>query len=178
MENTKLDIVLVDIDGCLVSYPAVFLQWVEKTTGIKHEDIEDMKASMTKDEYEEIKQSYRNSGVKRILPIRPGARKTLKLFKKHKWIIWIATKRPNIAPVNRDTRYWLDNHIPYDLLLFMDDKRKLFDGSNNIKMVIDDDATLLDWVSVNRKHIRTSNGNWNEIRKQLLEINQVGCRNE
>lgn len=158
---------MLDIDGILIEYPKVFLIWTKSTKDLDFMTLEEMKESMTVEQYEAIKKEYRYSGVKRELPIVDGAKEIMLMLKKLKWNIWVVTSRPNMHPVNTDTRYWLDNNVPYDKLTFQKDKKKLFNKSNGIKLVVDDNQEFLEWVKQNHTDIYVSNGNWNELEKWL-----------
>ena len=160
-------IIMVDIDGPLVDYPKCFLDWVENNKDLHFDDLDNMKEQLSRREYEDIKEQYRFSGIKRKLPIINDAKETLMFFKQKGWKIWIVTRRPNISPVNVDTKYWLDyNAIPFDQLIFSQDKTQLFNGGNNICIVVDDDIFLLKWVSENTKAMGFV-GDWEFIRKTL-----------
>jgi len=162
-------IAIIDIDGVLVDYPNVFLEWVEKNKGILFTDLNEMKNAMSVEKYESIKKEYRDSGIKRVLPIKGNAKEILELLKQQKWKIWVVTSRPDMCPVNVDTKFWLDNNLPYDKLIFMKNKKKLFDKENGIKLIIDDNKDFLRWVSSYHKQIFVSDGNWQKLHTWILE---------
>jgi phosphoglycolate phosphatase-like HAD superfamily hydrolase len=77
------------------------------------------------DVYREIKLAYRQGGMKRTMPIFPGAKELCHSVKEHGAELWMTTTRPylsldNIIP---DTVEWLHRHdIQYDGMLFDEDK--------------------------------------------------------
>lgn len=146
------NIAIIDIDGCLVDYPNVFLSWVFEFKGISFSSLQDLKDSMSLNKYEKLKHSYRVSGIKRQLPLLPNALETLSVIKSRGMKIWIATTRPEWEPVASDTKYWLDkNNLPYDDLFFLANKQSFLKTvkDDRIRIIIDDDYTVVDFVSKN-----------------------------
>lgn len=146
------NIVITDIDGCLTDYPKVFLSWVSEYKGISFNSLEALKASMSHDDYEALKYSYRISGVKKSLPVYPNAKETLEMLKRSGMEIWIVTRRPNWEPVVSDTKFWLGkNNLPYDEIFFVANRKDFFKNTldSGVRVVIDDEYEVLDFVSNN-----------------------------
>ena len=147
------DIVITDLDGCLTDYPRVFLSWISEVKGLSFDSLEALKASMSHDDYEDLKHSYRISGVKRRLPLFPDAKETLEGLKRNGVDIWIVTRRPRWEPVVSDTKYWLNaNYLPYDELFFVSNKQAWIRQSpekERIRVVIDDELAVLEFASNN-----------------------------
>jgi len=138
--------VATDIDGCLSEYPKHFLNWVEKYEGNKFIDILDLKNSRSEEEYEILKNTYRNSGIKRTLPLLDQAQKTLTEISRQGYKLCVVTTRPKTEPVYTDTEYWLNNNdIPYDELQFTNNKVSYFleKGIDNFEIIIDDDYEVI-----------------------------------
>lgn len=147
------NIVITDLDGCLTDYPEVFLSWVAENRGLPFDSLEAMKTSMSRDDYEEIKHSYRISGVKRNLPVCPGVKEALEGLKRNGMDIWVITTRPNWEPVFSDTKYWLNaNNLPYDELFFVSNKPAFLEQnlSKGIRVVIDDNYEVAEFISINQ----------------------------
>ena len=180
------NIVITDLDGCLTDYPRVFLSWVAENRGLPFYSLEAMKASMSRDDYEEIKHSYRISGVKRNLPVCPGVKEALEELKRNGIDIWAVTTRPSWEPVFSDTKYWLNaNNLPYHELFFVSNKREFIEQhlDKGIRAVIDDNYEVAEFVSnnqdvyalyFNKDHRVVTNkkivvvNNWKEIQDYLI----------
>lgn len=146
------NIVIIDLDGCLTEYPRVFLSWVADVRGLSFGSLEAMKASMSRDDYEEIKHSYRVSGVKRSLPVCPGAKEALEELRRNSMDTWVVTTRPSWEPVFSDTKYWLKaNNLPYNELFFVSNKLIFVKQnlSKGIRAVIDDNYEVAEFISSN-----------------------------
>lgn len=148
-------IALIDIDGCLVKYPDHFIDWVEKTYHLKFMDIKEAKNRLGLKTYEKIKNNYRKSGIKRLLPIEPGAKETLDKLSRDKYLIWILTTRPKIHPVFEDTIFWLEKKgIPYTKLLFVKNKINFINKhlEKKLSILIDDDYKVIEFLSKKKKN--------------------------
>lgn len=141
-------IILIDIDGCLNTYPDCFIEWVNKKYLTSYVNIKTFKKSLITYLYELIKEDYRNCGAKRDIPIQEGAKEVIDILSEGNTII-IITNRPNRFPINRDTRYWLiKNKIRFDLLIFLEDKYRFVETKNTkIKLIIEDDEKLVNSLS-------------------------------
>ena len=135
--------VMVDIDGVLTDYPGCFLRWVEENTGINYVNVQVMKSVLGIPAYEIIKEQYRDSGVKRSLPLNQDAFEILVVCKRMDYIILVVTTRPDREPVRTDTMFWLhDKHIPYDNVFFVTDKKE-FVKEHTIDIIMDDEMDKL-----------------------------------
>jgi hypothetical protein len=145
MPAEKNKIVIVDIDGVLVDYPNCFLEWVTSNTGKQYDSLQCMKDSMTRDEYEAVKEAYRCSGVKRVLKLNSFCRELLETCRLMGLSIWVVTTRPNREPIVGDTMFWLDANTPYDFVFFVMDKTEFVRSMkmNNLVMVLDDELGRL-----------------------------------
>lgn len=177
------NIVITDIDGCLTDYPAVFLSWLSEFKELSFNSLEELKDSISNDEYEVLKHSYRTSGIKRNLPVFSGAKETLNGLKKKGMIIWIVTTRPGWEPVLSDTKFWLDkNEMCYDELFFVNNKQVFIEQmiDRGIKIAIDDEYEVVEFASnlnINALHFNNQNksinnkivvvNNWREIQDYL-----------
>ena len=129
-----------DIDGCLNDYPNEFVAWAAELCSTSFKDLNDMKAKLSSDEYQKVKDTYRSSGQKRRLTILPEARDVLaKVAKTHQ--IWVVTSRPVIHQVEADTEFWLKkNEINFTNLIFNDAKADLLlEHKDDIDFIVDDD---------------------------------------
>lgn len=183
---TYKNIVISDIDGCLTDYPNVFLSWVADNTNLSFNNIQDLKNSISNKKYKSLKNLYRTSGVKKDLPIKPGAKETFEEFKRQNRTIWIVTTRPKCEPVMSDTIHWLNkNKITYDEIFFVDDKISFFKTmiDYGILIVIDDEEYIIDFAienldayaflfntSIKYLEFKTKIGvdNWSDVQKHII----------
>lgn len=129
-------VVAVDIDGTLADYHHWFFRFARQWLGVSHEKAErwlDYDGSMRIADwmriedrtYREIKLAYRQGGMKRSMPLIPGARELMEMLRRNDVQIWITTTRPylRLDNIDPDTREWLRrNEIPFDRLMYEDDK--------------------------------------------------------
>jgi hypothetical protein len=134
-------LVLVDIDGFLTDYPGCFLKWVSYFKKKEYYSIDEMKDSLSTKEYEDIKEAYRCSGIKRELSLNPFCRELLMICWKMGFIIWIVTTRPEREPIKSDTIYWLNRNIHYDSVFFVEDKKAFISSIKGyqLMMIMDDE---------------------------------------
>lgn len=150
-------IVVCDIDGTLGDYHGHFQWFVSKywnmpalvsgTTpwgnwnGIG--EFEEF-LGITKQQYREAKLAYRQGGMKRWMPLYPGAKEMIRELRTMGAEVWIATTRPwqRLDNIDPDTRFWLEIHgIEIDGLLYGEDKyRQLCEAvdKERVAAVIDD----------------------------------------
>lgn len=128
-----LPVVALDIDGTLGDYHSHFLDFAENWLGVKkawsmrYDGSVDLATFMgvTKDNYRMIKLAYRQGGMKRSMPVFPGAIELSYNLKRLGVELWITTTRPylRLDNVDPDTREWLHrNRIQYDGLIYDADK--------------------------------------------------------
>lgn len=126
-------VIAVDIDGSTGEYHEHFRWFAELYLGKKLEldwDPE-FKGSfnralhISKRTYREVKLAYRQGGMKRCMPVRPGAAEMTRELRKQGAQIWICTTRPflRLDNIDPDTREWLRrNKIQWDHLIYGDAK--------------------------------------------------------
>lgn len=128
-------VVAIDIDGTISDYHYHFLSFarlyldlpVDRTYYMRYDGTTDLATflGISKEHYREVKLAYRQGGQKRLQPILPGARELLQEIHRIGAEIWLTTTRPwmKFDSTNPDTIHWLEkHHIPYDHLLYDDDK--------------------------------------------------------
>jgi hypothetical protein len=167
--NQNDPVVGIDIDGTLGQYHDHFLAFARDWLGAPEfwpgpkvargehqywpDDAYDGSCTLaeymgiSKARYRQCKLAYRRGGLKRSMPVYPGARELLATLRRRAWVV-LCTTRPylhmdNIEP---DTVEWLRrNRLPYDALLmgehkYRDLKRQYGDY---VAAVLDDDPALL-----------------------------------
>ena len=150
-------VVALDIDGTLGDYHGHFTRFAEQWTGRPMPDPAAINPGlplhrhlgMAKSTYRACKLAYRQGGMKRSMPVYPGAADMIREFRKAGADVWICTTRPylRLDNIDPDTRHWLRrNHIQYDGVLF--GERKYRDlarivGADRVVAVLDD---LVDMV--------------------------------
>lgn len=147
-------IVACDIDGTLGDYHGHFHWFCSKyfaRPGLTYHqdpwngegDFEDY-LGLTRVEYREAKLAYRQGGMKRWMPLYPGAKEMIRELRSMGAEVWIATTRPwqRLDNIDPDTRFWLEIHgIEIDGLLYGEDKyRQLCEAvdKERVAAVIDD----------------------------------------
>lgn len=151
-------VVALDLDGTLGDYHLHFTRFAEQWTGRKMPDPADINPGlplhkhlgMSKATYRQCKLAYRQGGLKRSMPVYPGAADMIREFRRAGAEVWICTTRPylSLARIDPDTRHWLRrNHIQYDGVLYGENKyRDLVKNVNRdqVVAVLDDLVALLE----------------------------------
>lgn len=124
-------IVCLDIDGTLGEYHRHLLEFMHKYFGHSLQtgwtgagNWEDY-LGLTQEQYREAKLAFRQGGMKRTMPLIPGADSLPRVAKALGAEVWITTTRPwmRLDSVDPDTREWLRrNGIEYDHLLYDEHK--------------------------------------------------------
>lgn len=144
-------VVAVDIDGTLAGYhwqlerfaTAYWDLAIPKSRWNGVGDFEDH-LGMTQLQYREAKLAYRQGGYKRVAPMYDRAFEFMNSLRELGLEIWITTTRPwsRLDNVDPDTKFWLSrNNIPYDHLLFDDDKYRVLSeivDDGRVVAVLDD----------------------------------------
>lgn len=128
-------VVAIDIDGTIGSYHPHFVWFAQMYTGRTMEPDwrPEFKGSfsralhISKPTYREIKLAYRQGGMKRSMPIRPGAAELSRSLRRAGAQVWICTTRPylRLDSIDPDTRHWLKrNGIHWDHLIYGERKYK------------------------------------------------------
>jgi hypothetical protein len=122
-------VVALDIDGTLGNYHAHFLWFAERWLGQPMPSEYDINPGRRLHEfmnvphhvYRECKLAYRQGGLKRFMPVYPGASELTRNIRNAGAEVWICTTRPymRLDNIDPDTREWLGrNHIDYDAVIF------------------------------------------------------------
>ena len=148
-------VVAVDIDGTLGMYHDHFLSFAEGWFGYKfgrdykgYEELNDF-MGVTKIDYRACKLAYRQGGLKRTMPVYPGARELVDALREAGAEVWLTTTRPylRLDNVDPDTREWCRRQgIEYDGLIYDDDKYDRLDdivGGSRVVGVLDDLVPLV-----------------------------------
>jgi hypothetical protein len=148
-------VVAVDIDGTLGDYHGHFIRFAASYLGVKSPSFDYYGVGLFKtwfierykiDErtWYDIKLAYRQGGMKRSMPVYPGAAMLCHMIRSAGAELWLTTTRPflRLDNVDPDTRFWLDQQaIEYDGLLYDEDKYKVLaerlDG-RRVVAVLDD----------------------------------------
>jgi hypothetical protein len=99
---------------------------------------------VSKSTYRQCKLAYRQGGLKRSMPVYPGASELSRNLRKAGAEVWICTTRPylRLDNIDPDTRHWLRrNKIQYDAVLWGEHKyRDLVKsvGIGRVVAVLDD----------------------------------------
>lgn len=127
-------IVAVDIDGTLAQYHRHFFEFASKYFDTEFSRDYDGRSRMHEhmgiplEDYRRCKLAYRQGGMKRSIPMYPGAESFMWSLRDMDVEVWITTTRPyaRLDGTDPDTRFWLENHgIMYDYLLYDEDKYKI-----------------------------------------------------
>jgi hypothetical protein len=122
-------VVAIDIDGSTGEYHEHFRRFAEQYLGKELPLDWDLgfKGSfhralhISKKTYRDIKLAYRSGGMKRSMPVRPGAAALCDGVRKMGAQVWICTTRPylRLDNIDPDTREWLRrNRIHWDHLIY------------------------------------------------------------
>lgn len=160
----------IDIDGTLGKYHEHFLRFARGWLGVDcwpgprstrgqglpyGDDLYDGTCPMneymgvSKARYRQVKLAYRRGGLKRSMPVYPGASALVRGLRAAQAEVWLCTTRPFLQheKVEPDTREWLRrNRIPYDGVLAGEHKyRDLVKtvGSERVVAVLDDLPEML-----------------------------------
>lgn len=104
----------------------------------------------SKHTYRQCKLAYRQGGLKRSMPVYPGARELTVQLRRAGAEVWICTTRPylRLDNIDPDTRHWLRrNRIQFDGVLYGHNKyRDLVRavGTDRVVAVLDDLPAMLE----------------------------------
>lgn len=150
-------IVALDIDGTLGDYHGHFLRFAAEWYGRPMPDHRDINPGLplhrfmgsSKATYRQCKLAYRQGGLKRSMPVYPGARELTVAVRKLGAEVWICTTRPylRLDNIDPDTRHWLRrNALQHDAVLWGEYKyRDLVRsaGAGRVVAVLDDLPSLV-----------------------------------
>ena len=145
-------IVAVDIDGTLGDYHTHFLRFASQWIGRDMPNPSDINPGLplarfmgvSTSTYRACKLAYRQGGLKRSMPVYPGAAELSRGIRRAGAELWICTTRPylRLDNIDPDTRHWLRrNRIQYDAVLWGEHKyRDLVRnvGIQRVASVLDD----------------------------------------
>lgn len=151
-------IVALDIDGTLGDYHTHFLKFASDWCGKPMPPAGDINPGLplykhmhvTKDTYRQCKLAFRQGGLKRSMPVYPGARELTRAIRKAGAEVWICTTRPylRLDNIDPDTRHWLRrNRIQFDAVLYGDKKYRDLArnvGADRVVAVLDDLPEMYD----------------------------------
>lgn len=143
-ENKK--VCAIDLDGVVVQYPEFFVEFINKKTNANHQNLFDARKNLSNDEYLEMKDAYRQSGVKQTIPLRDGAKEFVEFLKSKDYSVVIITKRPykKYFRIFADTKANLDsNKIPYDGVIFDSEKHKtIVKEFPQLEFIVEDNKSI------------------------------------
>lgn len=124
-------VVGVDIDGTLALWHEHFLWFAGEYLGREMPRSYDSSLALfrhmrvSKATYRTVKLAYRQSGLKRAVPVVPGAAEMAAAVRRADAEVWVCTTRPylRLDNIDPDTREWLRrNGIAFDGVLFGENK--------------------------------------------------------
>jgi uncharacterized HAD superfamily protein len=169
-----------DIDGCLNYYPDPWVDFLNDKLGTWYTDLNEAKASISYQEYKDIKYQYRESGVKRTLPVREGARKTLQQLKKNGYTILILTSRPfdKHKSLFKQTTDWLyANKLPYDGIIFGENKYlEVLTKAPTLRFMVEDHRYYANLIAKwgYRVYLVDNKYNQGDILPNVTRIKEIG----
>lgn len=155
-------VIAIDIDGTLGDYHKSFVefaaQWLNKWPdcmydykgSIPHRQFFCACFNVDETTFRAIKLAYRQGGMKRLMPVYPGAVEFMKQANRKGCEIWITTTRPweRFDRIDPDSRHWLEKHdIPFHVLMYDEDKiDQLYRRVDwrRVVMVLDDQRDVLE----------------------------------
>lgn len=152
-------VVALDIDGTLGAYHAHFTRFAAEWTGKEMPSASEPTGGVpfhkhlgiSRATYRRIKLAYRQGGLKRSMPVYPGAGALTRYIRERGVQVWITTTRPYLSldNIEPDTRHWLRERAKaqYDQCLFGQHKyRDLVRavGRDRVVMVLDDLPEMTD----------------------------------
>lgn len=187
--NGQRPVVALDVDGTLGDYHGHFITFAEQWTGRTMPSPDHINPGMplhrhlgmSKRTYRECKLAYRQGGLKRSMPVYPGARDLTVALRRVGAEVWICTTRPylRLDNIDPDTRHWLRrNGIQFDGVLYGEHKyRDLVKRvpRDNIVAVVDDlDDMLEQAFQLGIQQLYIKDQPYNRFPRQRLWIRPVG----
>lgn len=150
-------VVAVDIDGVLADYPACFCEWVVQNVPEFSVEargdipfLSTLRRELGPRRYLELKDAYRESGAKRSLRVREGAKALLDGLRSNGLPVVLLSKRPywRFYRIYADTLEWLDaNGLFADAVLFHPEKhRAVLESFPKLLAMIEDDPEVAEEV--------------------------------
>lgn len=132
----------IDIDEVLGEYTKSWIEFVNKECGTIYDDIFVMKDTIPYQQYRDLKEKYRLSGIKEKMPVKEGASELTLELRKMGYVIIILSKRPvqKYPTLFKQTVNWLDNNnIVYDGIIFDENKHtKIITEIPHLRFMIED----------------------------------------
>ena len=132
----------LDIDGVLNYYPEPWLDFLNGWLDSDFTDLNHAKSIVPYQLYRDIKWEYRESGVKRELSPRAGAKELTHELKERGYTILVLTSRPfdNHKGLFKQTIDWLHgNDLQYDGIIFGSNKlQEVIHKAPNLSFLIED----------------------------------------
>jgi len=179
-------VVAVDIDGVLSDYPDVFCEWVvqnfrEEVEGgdlstnfiadvglVSRPFLSQLRKQVGARRYLELKDLYRQSGAKRTLRVRSGAKALLDGLRAAGLTVVLLSARPywRFSRIYADTLEWLEaNGLRHDAVLFDREKhRKILERFPGLLVMIEDDPVIAAEVVSTGVPVVLVNNQLNELR--------------
>lgn len=148
-------IISLDIDGVLGDYHGHLFWFAERYFGHSMPqpetiDVNDFlwkRMNVTEMQYRDMKTAYRQGGLKRFMPMTPGASVLTFALSHYGAEVWICSSRPHQSPIVSDTRHWLKrNLVNFDNIIFSPNKYQALaeqasDLGQEVIAVVDDEKT-------------------------------------
>lgn len=144
-------VVGVDVDGVLADYPDVFCEWVvqnfpAEVPGGDLPFLASLRETVGARRYMELKDKYRESGAKRHVRVRAGAKALLDGLRAAGLAVVLLSARPywRFSRIYADTLEWLDeNGLRHDAVLFHPEKhRKIVEDFPGLLAMVEDDPVV------------------------------------
>lgn len=144
----------IDIDGTLGVYHSHFINFAEAWLGRTLPPADGYTGGsfakylgLSKATYRKIKLAYRRGGLKRSMPVVPGASDLTRSLRQRGAIVVLCTTRPylSLENVDEDTRHWAKrNRIAHDYIIWGEHKyRELARFGGRVVSVLEDEPALL-----------------------------------
>jgi len=169
----------IDLDGVIVKYPDVLLDMINEKFDTSYNNINIAKKNLDRQDYLDIKNRYRESGIKQSLPLVDGAKEFTDKLKDLGYKIIILTKRPykKYYRIFADTKVNLDdNGIKYDAIIFDSEKhKKIMSELSNIEFMVEDNRVIANEISECGYKCYLLNNIYNkgEIDKNVMRVNAL-----
>ena len=157
----------VGIDGVLNYYPMCWVEYVNQSINTGFKSLDEMKQSLPKDSYNELKDKYRRSRYKACLEPRRGAREFLLELEEKGYHVVILTSRPfdEYPGMRGMTKQWLKkNGFPFEDVM----QKNMVSGGDFV-FCVDDEPIICD------SYLFVFRGDFNVLRREVyhFEVNQM-----
>lgn len=137
---------VIDIDGVLNNYPETSISFFNSQLGTKFTTLEEMKTTLTFQEYKSVRKEYIRSATKHDAPLKEGAKELIDYLKQKGYLIYIVTSRQLFKENQLEkTILWLKKHkIDYDYIYCSIKKDfTIFEKFGHVDFVIEDNVKNL-----------------------------------